>query len=106
MGVTAAIVHPTTGSATSAQGNWSMHCARCHANDGTGRTKYGDKMRLLDYTKPETQRTFTDDYALDATRQGAKDPAGNKVMPGYADKLTEEEIRALLEHVRAFARTK
>lgn len=79
--------------------DWTKHCARCHAADGTGKTKIGEKLGLKDYTTAEGQK-FSDDEALDAILKGIKDDAGKARMPSYSEKLSPDEAKALVAFVR------
>jgi cytochrome c553 len=90
-----------TASAATAQENWDLHCAKCHAADGSGSTKTGQKLKLKDYSKAELQSAFTDDQALAAIRDGVKNEAGKMTMNPYAEKLTVEEMQALVPFVRS-----
>jgi cytochrome c553 len=77
-----------------AEENWTKHCAKCHGADGAGKKA----MKTADYTSAEVQAKFTDEQAFDATKNGIPDTK----MPGYAAKgLTDEEITALVAHIRA-----
>lgn len=77
-----------------AEENWKTHCAKCHGAGGEGKKA----MKTEDYTSAEVQAKFTDEEAFAATKDGVK---GTK-MPSYAEKgLTDEEITALVAHIRA-----
>lgn len=82
-----------------AQANWTKLCARCHAADGSGSTKVGKKLGVKDYTTAEGQK-FTDEEALKAIVEGVKDDAGKEKMPGYSEKLSEDDSKALVAFVR------
>ena len=76
-----------------AEENWTKHCAKCHGADGAGKKA----MKTADYTNAEVQAKFTDQQLFDATKNGVPDTK----MPGYAAKgLTDEEITALVAHIR------
>lgn len=87
---------------TSAAENWKKHCKKCHAEDGSGSTKIGQKMELKDYTDSAVQEKLTDEVILTAIIDGAK-VGGKLKMKPYAGKLSEEEINDLLVLVRSFA---
>jgi cytochrome c553 len=90
--------------AATPQENWDLHCAKCHSADGSGSTKIGQKLKLKDYSKKDLQAAFTDAEALAAIRDGVKDPSGKVVMNPYAEKLTAEEMQALVGFVRGLAK--
>jgi len=75
---------------------YAKNCASCHAKDGTGKTKMGEKSKVQDYTDAKVQASFTDAEALKVILEG-KDK-----MKGYKDKVTEAEAKDLVKHVRAF----
>lgn len=98
--VGASFVLTSAASAATAQENWDLHCAKCHSADGSGSTKTGQKLKLKDYSKAENQALFTDAQALAAVRDGVKDAAGKMTMNPYSEKLTAEEMQALVPFVR------
>lgn len=91
-----------TGSwAADAKDNWTKHCAKCHGADGKGQTVMGKKLKAKDYTEAKVQAEFTDEEAVKSITEGKKD--GDKtIKQGFKDKLTEQEIKDLVAHVRAF----
>lgn len=76
---------------------YKSKCATCHGADGKGQSPMGKKMNLRDLGSPEVQKQ-TDKELYDWTA------VGKGKMPGYKDKLTDEEIKALVAHMRAFAK--
>ncbi len=80
--------------------NWNKHCASCHAKDGSGNTKMGKKLNVLDYRDAKAQEGFTDEAALKAIKEGTKDKAGKETMKPFAEKLSDDEAKALLAFVR------
>jgi len=89
----------SAGQAADAKANWDKHCVKCHAKDGSGSTTMGKKLKVLDYTKAEDQKKFTDAEAIKITKEGKKD-GSRTLMKAYADELTEDEIKALVKLVR------
>ena len=92
----------TAGLAASAGENWETHCAKCHGADGKAQTKLGSKLKLKDYTNAASLAKFTDADLAKATAEGVKEN-GKEKMKGYGDKLTPEEVTALVAHIRSFA---
>jgi cytochrome c553 len=86
--------------------NWNKHCASCHAKDGSGNTKMGKKLNVKDYRDAKAQESFTDEAAFKAIKEGTKDAAGKETMKPFAEKLTDDEIKALIAHVRTQKGTK
>jgi mono/diheme cytochrome c family protein len=87
-------------SAADVQENWDKNCTACHGKEGKGDTKMGQKLGLKDYTDPKVQDSFTDDQAFKAIKEGMKED-GKMKMKAFGDKFTDEEIKALVAHVRS-----
>lgn len=82
--------------------NWAMHCAKCHASDGSGATPYGMRMHARNYRDPAVQATFTDEQAVDRLANGlVKD--GKPQMPAYMDRLSSAELKELVAFLRKLA---
>jgi len=79
---------------------WKQHCTKCHASDGTGKTKAGRKLRVRDYTAPAVQAEMKDEEMVIAIKEGVQ-KKGDEVMEGYTEKLSEEEILAFIGYIRA-----
>ena len=88
-------------SAADASENWKTHCAKCHGQDGKGDTKMGKKAGCKDLTDAKVQAEMKDDKAFKSVKEGLKD--GEKtLMQAYSEKLSDDEIKALIAHVRSF----
>ena len=87
--------------AADAKANWDKHCAKCHGADGTGQTKMGKKLGARDYTDARVQAEMKDDAAFKVIKEGLKDKDG-KVIKKPAEGLSDDEIKALVQHVRNF----
>jgi mono/diheme cytochrome c family protein len=81
--------------------NWGKHCVSCHGKDGKGETKAGRKAGSKDMTDAAYQGGLTDEKMFKALKEGIKD-AGKEKMKPFGDKLTDDEIKALIAHVRGF----
>ena len=81
--------------------NWNKNCSSCHGKDGKGQTTMGKKAGAKDYTDPKVQESFTDEEAFKATKEGIKKD-GKDVMKPYAEKLSDDEIKELVAHIRQF----
>ncbi|MEX0324888.1 MAG: cytochrome c [Puniceicoccaceae bacterium] len=84
-----------------AKANWDKHCKKCHAEDGSADTALGKKLELKDYTDPAALAEMSDEDLFNATKDGVE---GTK-MKGYAKKLSDEEINALVAYMRAMAKS-
>jgi len=90
----------TTSFGADVKANWDKQCAKCHGKEGKGDTTMGKKLKVKDYTKAEDQKKFTDEEAFKITKEGKK--KGSKtLMKGFASKLSDDEIKALVKHIRA-----
>jgi hypothetical protein len=78
-------------------------CARCHAEDGTGRVPTPTvKVEPMDFTDCRVTTPEPDaDWELVIARGG---PAAglSSEMPGFGDALGPEQIRGLVAHIRSF----
>ena len=87
--------------AADAAENWTANCAACHGKDGKGQTTVGKKLEIKDFTDAKAQASFTDAEATKAIKEGiTKD--GQLKMKAFGDKLSDDEIKALVAHVRSF----
>jgi len=80
---------------------YEKHCVKCHGADGKGETKMGKKAGAKDYTDPKVQAEMKDDVAFKSIKDGQKDKDG-KVLMKPAEGLTDDEIKALVAHMRTF----
>lgn len=81
--------------------NYTKECAKCHGADGRGKTKMGQKLGAKDYTDAKVQAEMNDDKAFKSVKDGQKD-GDKELMKSYADILSDDEIKALIAHMRAF----
>jgi cytochrome c6 len=88
--------------AADAKENWTKLCAKCHGEDGKGDTKMGKKAGVKDLTNAATLEAKKDDQLFKSVKEGVKE--GDKtVMKAYGEEgLSDDEIKALVAHVRAF----
>lgn len=85
--------------AADAKENWEKNCAKCHGEDGAGKTKMGGKLGVKDYTDAKVQAEMKDDAMAKAIKDGTKD--GDTVkMKAFGDVLSADEIKALVAYVR------
>ena len=74
---------------------YKAKCASCHGADGSGNTAMGKAMKLRDLGSAEVQKQ-TDAQLHSVTADG------KGKMPAYKGKLSDEEIKALVAHMRTF----
>ena len=87
--------------AADAKENWTKLCAKCHGEDGKGQTRMGKQAGAKDYTDAKVQGEIKDDKAIKTIKEGLKEGDKKKMDP-YADKLSDDEIKALVAHIRSF----
>ena len=75
---------------------YKAKCASCHGADGSGNTPVGKSLKVRDLRSPEVQKLSDDEL----TKVIAD---GKGKMPGYAKKLSAEQIKALAATIRAMA---
>ncbi len=92
-----------TAVAADAVANWKEHCSKCHGDDGKGQTKMGRKLSIADISDPAVQSKFTDADAMKAMKEGIKDKNG-KVQMKPTEGISEEEMKALVAHLRTLKR--
>ncbi len=80
---------------------YDKSCASCHAKDGTGSTPAGKKLGVKDYTDAKVQAAMKDEEMVKAIKEGVKDGDKTK-MKAFADKLSEDDVKALVTYIRAF----
>ena len=86
--------------AADVQENWTKNCAACHGKDGKGETKAGKKAEVKDLTDAKYQASFTDEQMFKQIKEGMKDKNGVVKMKAFGATLSDEEIKALVAHVR------
>ena len=89
-----------TASAADGKTNWDSLCAKCHGADGKGQTKMGQKLGVKDFTDAKVQAELKDDAAAKTIKEGMKDKDGKTLMKPF-DTLSDDEIKALVAHVRS-----
>ncbi|MGE5321596.1 MAG: c-type cytochrome [Actinomycetota bacterium] len=73
---------------------YKTKCAACHGPDGKGDTAIGKKMGVKSFTDPEVAKN-SDQTWFEITKNG------KGKMPGYNGKLTDDQIKDLVKHIRA-----
>ena len=85
--------------AADAKANWDANCAQCHGKDGKADTKMGKTLNAKDLTDAKVQSEFTDAKATESIKNGVK-TNGKTTMKAFGDKLSADEIKALVAYVR------
>jgi mono/diheme cytochrome c family protein len=84
---------------------WDMNCAGCHGKDGKGNTMMGHMLHIKDLTDAKVQAALTDEQATKDIKEGIKEDGRTK-MKAFGDKLTDDQIKDLVAHVRSFKSAK
>lgn len=93
--ITAAMLTlPLAGLAADGAAVYKAKCATCHAADGSGSSPMGKKMGLRDLGSADVQKQ-TDAQLTDVVSKG------KEKMPAYGTKLSADEIKALVAHIRS-----
>ena len=82
-----------------AQGLYEKHCVICHGDDGKGKTDLGEGLEARDFTDKSFQDSITDEGIIDQITNGTPE----RMFP-FKDKLTAEEMKALVPVIRAFGK--
>ena len=86
--------------AADAKENWTKYCAQCHGPDGTANTPMGKKLQAKNLTDAATQKAFSDADATKSIKEGVKQN-GKVTMKAFGDKLSDDEVKALVTYVRS-----
>ena len=74
---------------------YTKHCASCHGKDGRSKTIKGKMKHARDLTDREWQDKVSDERIFNSINNG------KGKMPGYAKKLSDEQIESLATYVRS-----
>jgi mono/diheme cytochrome c family protein len=93
-------VPPTDESITAGMTNYSSRCQNCHGAKGDGKGPGAGKLSIA-------PSDFTDTHEMAQITDGElfwKISHGRRPMPGFQDKLTEQERWQLVDYIRTFSR--
>jgi cytochrome c553 len=99
--LTAAIMTGRAADAVDAKTNYNKYCRICHGEDGKAQTGMGKTLKIRDFTDPKVQESFTDEKITKTIKDGVKKD-DRVVMKSFSDKLSDDEIKALVKYVRDF----
>jgi mono/diheme cytochrome c family protein len=93
-------VKPSAESLARAKKWWTLDCAMCHGKDGNGKgeTAVEMKLKIVDFTNPETLKDRTDGEIFYIIKNGHED------MPPEGQRIKPEENWDLVNHVRSLAK--
>lgn len=84
---------------------YQQNCAKCHGIDGKGQTTVGKKLHVPDMTLPDWQAKYSAVKIRETIENGVQDKTGRDIMKAYKEKLSPEEIDALVPYVQKFGLT-
>ena len=73
-------------------------CSMCHGPDGKGYPA----LKTPDFTDPKVQTALSDKEITEAIKNGKKGTA----MPPFGDKLSDDQIHALVTYIRSLGKSK
>jgi mono/diheme cytochrome c family protein/uncharacterized membrane protein len=88
---------PRAASTPAAGRLYRKHCVRCHGTDGKGKLARR-RLKVPDFTAASWQARRSDAQLLASILDGKGDE-----MPGWRGKISKEQARGLVAHLRAFA---
>jgi len=90
---------PTTGKEI-----FDQMCAGCHGTNGNGQegTKSGFVPRIGTLANKEYMDSVPDDYLVMIIKKGGAYMGKIATMPAWEKKLTDEQIRSIVAHIRTF----
>jgi mono/diheme cytochrome c family protein len=84
---------------------YEQHCAVCHGvtgrGDGPGALVHRQPMR--DFSNPAAMREVNDGFLFEIIKKGSSQFGRSNAMPSWGMKLSDEEIRAVVAHIRSLA---
>jgi cytochrome c6 len=86
----------TAARAAEAKDNFVKYCKGCHGAEGKGDTTLGQKFKVRDYSDPAVQDTLKDEGVFKVIKEGDE----KKHMKPMAEKMTDDEIKALATYFR------
>jgi mono/diheme cytochrome c family protein len=72
---------------------YKSKCQSCHAADGSGSTPAGKAMKAVPFSAPDIVNASDADLIADTKN-------GKGKMPAYAGKLTDDQIKEVVAHIR------
>lgn len=89
-----------TASAEPVEDIWKAKCKSCHGADGSANTAEGKKQKVDSMRTADWQTKWTDEKITKIINEGSKDKPKMKAFKG---KISDEDIAALVKHIRTFA---
>ncbi|WP_223642290.1 cytochrome c [Corallococcus sp. EGB] len=90
---------PAVTHAEDAAALWDKSCKNCHGPDGRAQTRMGQKESIPDMSRATWQKAESDAELRKVIAHGSPH---NPKMKAYKDRLTAEQIDALVGYIRTF----
>lgn len=96
---------PAVGPATTGRLVYETHCAVCHGPSGKGDGPGAHVIRqpMRDFSSAEAMRDVKDRFLFEIIKKGSSQFGRSNAMPSWAMKLSDDEIRAVVAHIRSLA---
>jgi len=75
---------------------YTDNCAKCHGEDGAGKTKMGEKVGVKDHSVEAVDA----DKGFKSVKEGMKDKDGKTLMKAYGESLSDDDIKAAIAHMQ------
>jgi mono/diheme cytochrome c family protein len=75
---------------------YASACARCHSANGCGGVAIGSAARAQNFCDADFQGNVSDQQLMKSIKQG------RGMMPAFGDLYNDEQIAALVRHLRSF----
>jgi mono/diheme cytochrome c family protein len=84
---------------------YETHCAICHglAGKGDGAGARVIRQSIRDFSNPAAMREVEDRFLFEIIKKGSSQFGRSNAMPSWGMKLSDEEIRAVVAHIRTLA---
>jgi mono/diheme cytochrome c family protein len=84
---------------------FEAHCAVCHGTTGKGDGPGARVIRqkMADFSAAAAMRLVSDRFLFDIIKKGSSQFGRSNAMPAWGMKLSDEEIRAVVAHIRSLA---
>ena len=89
-----ALLFSTCARADPGSDTYKTKCSACHGANGAGETMLGKNLKLRSLTSPEAQKQSDEEFVTIISK-------GKNRMPAYERKLSKDQIRDLVKHIRS-----
>src|SRR5512135_872915 len=88
--------------------NYKTYCVQCHGMDGNGKGVNIRDMSVQprDHTDAKAMSARSDDTIFKVIKEGGPSIDKSVLMPPWADTLSDEEIRDMVQHLRLLCKCK